>query len=231
YPERKHPSRRTFKNLFKQFRNTGNVQSHKRVRTKPQTSEAGEIAVLTSVAVNPHISSRNISRITGISQSSVLRVLHRHKFHPYHVSLHQELHGEDFRNRMEFCEWALQQNNYFWENYLFTDEATFTNHGQVNLRNMHFWAADNPHWIRQVERQRPWSINVWCGIIGDHLIGPFFIEGLLNGQKYANFLLNDLPVLLENISLESRRIMFYQHDGCPAHNARISRAVLNNIFE
>ena len=44
---------------------------------------------------------------------------------------------------------------------LLTDEATFTNNGQVNLRNMHYSSIENPHWMREVDRQRPWSINVW----------------------------------------------------------------------
>ncbi|EFN66312.1 hypothetical protein EAG_00126, partial [Camponotus floridanus] len=83
-----------------------------------------------------------------VSKRSVLRILRRHKFHPYHLSLHQELHGMDFVNRVRFCQWAQQQirnNESFFDNVLFTDEAAFTNHGNVNLRNMHMWAVENPH--------------------------------------------------------------------------------------
>ncbi|KYN38494.1 hypothetical protein ALC56_07140, partial [Trachymyrmex septentrionalis] len=53
---------------------------------------------------------------------------------------HQELHGNDFQNRVQFCEWALQrlqEDNMFVTKILFTDEATFTNNRQTNLRNMH----------------------------------------------------------------------------------------------
>ena len=25
------------------------------------------------------------------------------------------------------------------------------------------------------------SVNCWCGIVGDHVIGPYFFEGRLNG--------------------------------------------------
>ncbi|EZA49294.1 hypothetical protein X777_12319 [Ooceraea biroi] len=85
------------------------------------------------------------------------------KFHPYHLSLHQALHGMDFVNRVEFCQWAQQQiriNDSSFDTVLFTDEATFTNHGNVNLHNMHFWAVENPHWLRQIEHQRQWSLNV-----------------------------------------------------------------------
>jgi len=30
---------------------------------------------------------------------------------------------------------------------LFIDEKIFTNHGNVNLHNMHFWTVENP-WLR-----------------------------------------------------------------------------------
>jgi hypothetical protein len=90
---------------------------------------------------------------------------------------------------------------------LFTDEAAFTNHGNVNLHNMHFWAMENPHWLRQVEHQRQWSLNVWCGIIDDKIIGPYFIDGHLNGNSYANLLEHTLGPLLEDLPLITRRTM------------------------
>ena len=84
-------------------------------------------------------------------------MLHINEFHPFHISLHQELHGNDFQNRVQFCEWALQklqEDDMFVTKILFTDEATFTNNGQVNLRNMHYWSVENPHWMREVDWQR-----------------------------------------------------------------------------
>ncbi|EFN72100.1 Transposable element Tc3 transposase, partial [Camponotus floridanus] len=161
------------------------------------------------------------------------RILKLHKFHPYHVSLHQELEGNDFQNRLTFCHWAvheIQTNQNFFARVLFSDESTFTNHGEVNRHNMHYWNKENPHWIREVNHQRPWSVNVWCGIIGDKLIGPNFINGTLNGEKYKNMLENDLPGLLEDLSIELRQNMWFQHDGCPAHNSLVAREVLNRVY-
>ena len=95
---------------------------------------------------------------------------------------------------------------------------------------MHYWSVENPHWLHEVEHQRPWSVNVLCGIIGDQLIGPYFIDGNLNSEKYRNFLENQLPILLEDLSLEVRHNMWFPHDGCPAHYAVIAREVLNREF-
>ncbi|EZA59714.1 hypothetical protein X777_16514 [Ooceraea biroi] len=95
---------------------------------------------------------------------------------------------------------------------------------------MHYWSVENPRWLRQVERQRPWSLNVWCGVLHNRIIGPFFIDGTLNGQKYADFLSQQLPNLLEEVPLETRLQMWYQHDGCPAHNwGMLKNTVYNDV--
>ena len=233
YPDRILPSRQTFTNVCNKLRQTGCLSTRKSDCKKKVTHEGNEVGVLAMVARNPHVSSRQIERESGVSKRSVLRILHRHKFHPYHLSLHQELHGTDFVNRVRFCEWAQQQirnNESFVDNILFTDEANFTNHGNVNLRNMHMWAVENPHWLRQVDHQRQWSLNVWCGIIGNKIIGPYFIDGHLNGNMYANFLENTLGPLLEDLPLITRHTMWYQHDGCPAHFSLVARNKLNEKF-
>ncbi|KZC05012.1 hypothetical protein WN55_04832 [Dufourea novaeangliae] len=98
-------SRRAFKNVCDKLKQMGSLSVYKSERRKRVTNEENEIGVLANVATNPHISSRQIEREPSISRS-VFRILHRHEFHPYHVSLHQKLQGNDFMNRIEFCRWA-----------------------------------------------------------------------------------------------------------------------------
>ena len=81
-----------------------------------------------------------------------------------------------------------------------------------------------------MEHQRPWSVNVWCGILGDKVIGPYITDGTLTGAKYRNFLTEELPLLLEDVPFETRSQTWYQHDGCPAHYAHAARDVLNNNY-
>lgn len=226
-------SRTSFYRTVKQFTTTGSVEQKKRTRRARVTGEDNVVAVLAAVAHNPHASTREIARDSGLSLGSVWNILQRHNYHPYHVSLHQELHGVDFQNRLTFCQWAreqIQQNPNFFRYVLFSDEACFTNHGTVNRHNTHYWSVENPHWLRQVEHQRPWSVNVWCGILGNKLIGPHIIEGNLNGEMYRNILENEMPTLLEDVSLEVRQNMWFQHDGCPAHYSVIAREVLDRNF-
>ena len=57
---------------------------------------------------------------------------------------------------------------------------------------MHYWSYENPHWMH-VHFQY-WSLNVWCGIIDDFVIGAYFFDGTVNTESYCN-LLRHFPYL------------------------------------
>ncbi|CAD1478536.1 unnamed protein product, partial [Heterotrigona itama] len=65
--------------------------------------------VLEVVGYDPHVSTRQISRQSGISQSSGLQILQAHKMYLYYPYICQKLHRFDFQNRVQFAEWFLQQ--------------------------------------------------------------------------------------------------------------------------
>ena len=106
------------------------------------------------------------------------------------------MYGNDFVKRVNFCNWIrrkMRSDVSFLSHVLFSDEANFGNTGNVNRHNMHYWANENPRWIRTVPFQHPLSVNCWCSIVGDHIIDPYIFGGRLTGQVYANFLQNVLP--------------------------------------
>jgi hypothetical protein len=72
--------------------------------------------------------------------------------------------------------------------------------------------------------QQRFSINVWLGIVCDYLVGPHVLPHRFAGNRYRDFLLHDLPKLLEFV----RERMWYNHDGAPAHFSRAVRDVFNN---
>jgi hypothetical protein len=51
-----------------------------------------------------------------------------------------------------------------------------------------------------------------CGLIGSKLLGPFFYDGTLNIRQYYNFLSNELPMMLDGISIALRENIIFQHD-------------------
>lgn len=229
YPNRRHPHRTTMKDLCIR----AEQGSLKRVRQKSGANEAKTVTVIASTTLNPQISTRQIERQHGVPRSTANRILMNEKFHPYHIHLVHTLEETDFARRLAFCNWVqvkLRANPAFVEMVLFSDEATFLNRGGVNRHNCHYYSDVNPHWKRHQQFQRQWSLNVWAGIVGDCIVGPFFFHERLEGENYLHFLREELPILLENVPCNIRQSMWFQQDGAPPHRSRNVTAYLNEQF-
>jgi SOS response regulatory protein OraA/RecX len=230
---RQHPDARSFNRLKQKFESTGSVCDEKKTRSKRVASEENQILVAASVVEQPHTSTRKISRTLDVSKTTVNKILRGLSYHPYHIQLHQQLNNNDFEKRLEFCLWAntkVATELDFFNIVLFSDEATFHNYGSVNRHNFHYYSTNNPLFIRPIDRQNQWSLNVWGGIVDRCVIGPYFFDSPLNGNLYLNFIQNNLPVLLEDVSLNVRARLWYQHDGAPAHYSENVRRYLTNEF-
>ena len=73
-------------------------------------------------------------------------------------------------------------------------------------------------------------VSMCCAVLDDQLIGPFILEGRLTGEAYLRFLQEELPRRLENVTLNKRGRMYFQHDGAPTHSSREIRNFLNYHF-
>jgi len=101
--------------------------------------------------------------------------------YPYHVQRVQHLGPGDFAERLEFCKWfsgSRELHRYI----LFTDEWQFIRDGVSNTHNSHMWADENPHANVESNFQQRFSVNVWCAVLDDELIGPFILEGRLTSD-------------------------------------------------
>ena len=140
YPDRHQKSHMAFKRLVDRFCRFGTVKQT-RVKRRPIVNENNAAVILAFAALYPHGSSRQMEKKSGISQRSVLRIFHQHKFHPYRMSLHQDLYGNDFLKRVKFCNWIrrkMRTDVSFLSHVLFPDEANFANTGNMNRHNMHY---------------------------------------------------------------------------------------------
>lgn len=233
YPERHQPNRKLFQVLFQRLRDTGSFRVKCYGGRPPAGTIDEEENVLERVEENPEISVRRLSAVTGIPQTRVHKILKTELLHPYHHTRVQDLLPQDLPTRLHFCRWLLNEHNNdstFLSRVLFTDEATFTRRGMLNTRNSHTWSDENPHVAKTTHFQHEFSVNVWCGIIGDHLLGPYELPTRLNAESYLNFLEHVLPTLLENIPLNLRLSLWFMHDGAPAHYGQNVRNYLNNCF-
>jgi hypothetical protein len=175
---------------------------------------------LDRVREDPEVSSRNLASATGVSKTTVLKVLHKNRFHPYHFTKVQGLEPNDYAPRVNFCRYLLNcdiEQYHFFKKILWTDEALFTRQGVFNFHNMHMWKVENPTAVREMSFQNRFSINVWSAVIGDRFLGPHIFQGNLNGDLYLDFLQHDLPQLLDTIDPALRQEIIFQQDGAPPH--------------
>jgi len=141
----------------------------------------------------------------------------------------QHLGPGDFAKRLEFCKW-LNGSRQLHRYILFTDEAQFNRDGIDNTHNSHVWADENPHATVETNFQLRFSVNVWCVVLDDQLICRFFLEGRLTGEAYLRFLQEELPRLLEDVPLNKRGRMYFQHDGAPPYSSCEVTNFLNYRF-
>ena len=130
---------------------------------------------------HPNASCRSVADALGIaSHLSVRHVLRRENLHPFRYQTVQRLTPTDHNPRDQFSRWMLnhvREDRDFSSFILFTDEAQFTQEGVFNQHNLHQWREENPHAIREHGFQHRYSVNVWAGILGDHIIGPHIFPG------------------------------------------------------
>ena len=227
YPDRRTPSRRVYTRIHQTFRDTGCLPS---VAVRSEKEVIGTIDtrqnILHVVQRSPRLSTRRMDSGIRASGMQVWRTLRVEDFYLYHDQTVQHPEPGDDAQLMDFCQW-IQAHPELLGVILSTDEASFTREGVNNSRNVHTWSQYNPHETRVTNFQRRFSVNVWCGVVDNRLIGPFVFENNLTGNTCEAFLRNELQGLWEDIPLMVRSQMYFQHDGAPPHYTRHVRDYLN----
>lgn len=234
FPARQHPNHGIFARIHGRLRISGSVKRLQGAgRPFAVRTVEFEEAVLHHVEANQSTSVRAIAQTMGAAPATIWRTLRDQQLHPYHLLKVQAMGPTDHLPRRLFCRWWLQQEvtqPNFGCHVLFSDEACFTKDGYFNSRNSHIWSEDNPHAIALRRDQHQFAINVWAGIVGEQIVGPYLLPPRLNGHSYAQFLQHVLPELLEDVPLNIRAGMWFQHDGAPSHFSLQVRQYLNEIY-
>lgn len=228
--------RKYFRELVRKFTATGSVKRASG-SGKKAISEIKQIDIVSSVVNNPHSTTKSVANECNISTTTVKKYLKKHKFHPYKIIILHELFEDDADRRIEFCEIMcnrIRNHTNYVKNICFSDECSFSLCGSVNRQNVRYWSDTNPRMIREEHTQYPQRVNVWAGILGNHIIGPIFIDGNLTGQLYLNMLQNEITYLIDRV-VEANPLYFdmpiiFQQDGATPHYFRQVREYLNEIY-
>ncbi|KAJ8952259.1 hypothetical protein NQ318_007420 [Aromia moschata] len=110
YPNRRQPDFKVFKNLYDILGETGSFRPKRDSTGRLKTLNLEqEEKILVRVAENPELSTRRIAMETGVSKSTVWKVLKKEGLHPYHLTPVQNLLQADFPARKDFAHFCRLQ--------------------------------------------------------------------------------------------------------------------------
>lgn len=235
HPEKPPISHTTVSRLLRKFRETGTVANNfKKTHKKWKTGkEENELNVCLEVVEHGQTSLSKVAKNTNVSIMSVSRILKRNRFRPYKPKFISTLKERDFVPRFAFSAWyqgEVEENPFFPSRILWTDEATFSSNGVVSSQNCRWWAQENPNFVIECRDQYSFKINVWCGLMNNKIIGPFFFRENLTSQRYLQFLENELSDALDEINLRDLQLLWYQQDGATVHSTMPVRQFLDRKF-
>ena len=184
-----------------------------------------------AISQSPFKLTTRCSLETGIPQKTVWRILTQDLgMRLYHIQVVQGLTAMQKRVHMECCKILAEMMNIqpdIVNLMAFSDEATFHTSGYVNRHNTIFWGTENPHVIREHERDSP-KVNVWCAVTTAGVTGPYFFDTptvtsdiyLQMVQQYA---IDELPLQIPVAG-------YFQQDGTPPDFALTVHAYLDHTF-
>lgn len=214
---------------YAKFKESGSVFDLPRTG-RPSVSEEKVEVVRQAFVRSPSKSTRRASSELGIPQSTVNKILNKKlRLHAYKVQILHHLQPDDCPRRAAFATEILQRienDNEYLQRVCFSDEATFHTSGKVNRHNVRIWGSENPNFTREEIRDSP-KVNVWCGLMHNKIIGPFFFAELsITGNIYLDMLQHFVIPQLNDLQ---PRVIF-QQDGAPPHWALAVRDFLNEVY-
>ena len=208
---------------------TGTVLDARR-SGRPRTSEKNIERVRQAFQRSPMNSIRTAARQLDLPRATVHKVLHKNvRLFVYKVQMLQALQPNDMPRQKEFAVNMLQQiseDEAFLKRVCFSDEVTFHVSEKLNKHNVRIWGSENPHATRELQRDSP-KVNVWCRIMCNRIIGPFFFhEASIIADVYLDLLTEYVAPQL----IEFQPTIIFQQDGASPHWGLHVREFLNETF-
>ena len=187
--------------------------------------------VLELFTTSPWKSAAQCAHETGVSNTSVWRMLKSFMCKVYVPSLLHAINDDDPYRWMQFCDWIQEMVNEeegFVTKIVWSDEAHFKLNVTVIRHNCVYWAPENLH-IHVGKVVILPRVNVWCGLSARGLIWLFFFEGTVTGDAYLEMLRSSILPAIR--ALYENSDVFYQQDRAPPHYHRDVWAFLDENLQ
>lgn len=126
----------------------------------------------------PPLNLHKINRRMRITHLTVRHIIGEEGLRPYKIHHIQALQPNDYTTQRSFCRWMLyklQRDAHFLERVFwsvsFTDESSISSCSILNRQNVRIWTYRNVRAMFEKFNPGRFTINVWAGIIENHIIG------------------------------------------------------------
>jgi hypothetical protein len=226
---------RSVNRLLKKLKETGTTRRRagsgrpRTVSTEANIEAVGELVLSQEDAPRTHHTTRQISRETGIHQTSVMRIIHKElKLKCLKKRRAQQLTDANVVNRMQRSQLLLDRFTEHEVDFIFfSDEKIFTVAAPMNAQNDRVYAPMNTK-KREISADRllstrpTFSQSVMVSVAVSKLgcTNLIFVEpgAKVNGAYYRDHLLSE--ELLPAIRSIAGDVFVFQQDSAPAHRAR-----------
>jgi inhibitor of nuclear factor kappa-B kinase subunit alpha len=232
---------RTVSRLLKKVRETGSTDRKlgsgrpRTARTDENIEAVAELILSQENRPQTHKSTRQISRLSGIKRSSVIRIVHTDlKLKCIKKCRAQELTAANRTTRRLLAQQLLKRFSVAQVDFIFfSDEKVFTVAAPKTAQNDRLYVPTQIRKrqvaARRLLRTRPTfsaSIMVSVAVSKLGMTELFFVDPgtKINGQYYRDILLSQQ--LLPAIGVIAGDVFVFQQDNAPAHRARETVALL-----
>lgn len=231
YPGRRLPHKKIFQRIVDDL-SRGVLKYKKRNKPRHVLTENVQLDILLYFQENPESSLRNAAKYLDTTLSNIYKTLQINKYSAFKFLPVQHLYPEDLDLRLQYCMQMMdmQFERGIFQYILWTDESIFTTAGMWNRKNSHYWSRDNFKKVRIMKKQGRRNVNVWCGIVGNNILGPIFFQNYLNGERYLNMLRGEIQEEINRLPDHIKRNLIFQQDSAPYHTVQPVRNHLRQNF-
>ena len=221
------PHANSIRRCYAQFQENGSFDV-KKYPGCPRTSDETVERIRRSCVRSSKKSIAKRSLQIGVPKSIIQNVFHKRLcLRAYKLQFRHHIKPTERPKRVHFATDMLNKiddDERFLQRVLFTDEATF----HANRNNCKIWGSQQSNEIVEYDRGSP-NVNVWCGLMHEQFIGPFFfIEQTITVHVYLDML--EQYVFPQVDQIEEENNVTFQQDGAPPRFSLEVRDALHARF-
>ncbi len=170
-------------------------------------------------------------RDLGFSVKKVWLILKtKLKWRSYTPTLSACLTASNISSRLTAADWFLNHDStFFQDKIIWSDEKYFVLKQGPNKSIHRVWSPVNPYINVECKTQSQQKIMVWVGLCAGQVIGPFWIEQIMDNGVYNKLLKEKVWPAVK--AKATRNALWYMQDGATCHTSQNNLSFLLDKFD